>query len=164
MTGAPRMSKLPERYDDHNRDISAMMTNRQGSTPLGLLLVLVISLALGGCAGERAATGSPHQIGVMPDAGRAVHTLLARAESHEQQEQWEQAAALLERALRIEPRNARLWHRLAKIRLQQGRYAMAESLAQKSNALARDDAELRRHNHELIEAARALSARDATAG
>lgn len=158
------MSKLLECYYDHQRDFSAMMTNRQGSTSLGLLLMLIIGLAVSGCAGERAATGSPHQIGVTPDAGRAVATLLARAEGHEQQAQWEQAAAQLERALRIEPRNARLWHRLAKIRLQQGRYAMAESLAQKSNALARGDEELKRHNHELIEAARALSARDAAAG
>jgi len=38
--------------------------------------------------------------------------------------------------------------------LQQGRYGMAESLAQKPNTQARDDEVLKRHNAELIEVAR----------
>jgi len=138
--------------------------NRQTGEGLGLLIIFTISLWIGGCGSSPAGTGSPHQIGVVPDAGRAVATLLAKADRQEYQAHWEQAAALLERALRIEPRNARLWHRLAKIRLQQGRYAMAESLAQKSNALAKDDEELKRSNAELIEAARGLSAKDGAAG
>lgn len=134
------------------------------SEKYGLLVVLIVSLSMAGCATDPVATGSPHAIGVSPDAGRAVATLLAKAEQHEYQAHWEQAAALLERALRIKPRNARLWHRLATIRLQQGHYGMAESLAQKSNALARDDEELKRRNAELIEAARGLSAKDGTMG
>lgn len=128
------------------------------------LLMLTISLLMAGCASDPAGTGSPHNIGVTPDAGRAVAALLAKAERQEYQAHWEQAAALLERALRIKPRNARLWHRLAKIRLQQGRYAMAESLAQKSNALAKDDEDLKWGNAELIEAARGLAAKDGRAG
>ena len=69
---------------------------------------------------------------------------------------WERAAALLERALRIEPRNAQLWHRLAQVRLQQGQYHLAESLAQKSSALARDNPELQEKNTRLLKQARAL--------
>jgi len=42
----------------------------------------------------------------------------------------------------------------AKVRLQQGRYGMAESLAQKSNTLAKDNEALKRRNAELIEIAR----------
>lgn len=140
-----------------------IMRNRQAGQLLGLV-VLTISLSISGCSSNPAGTGSPHNIGVTPDAGRAVAALLAKAERQEYQAHWERAAALLERALRIEPRNARLWHRLAKIRLQQGRYAMAESLAQKSNALAKDDEDLKRGNAELIEAARGLSAQDGKAG
>lgn len=138
--------------------------NRPVYTSSALLLALMIGFSMTGCSSNPAGTGSPHQIGSLPDAGRAVAALLAKADSREQQAQWEQAAAFLERALRIEPRNARLWHRLAKIRLQQGRYAMAESLAQKSNALAKNDEELKQQNAELIEAARGLSAREGTAG
>jgi hypothetical protein len=65
------------------------------------------------------------------------------------------AAASLERALRIEPRNARLWHELAQVRLRQRDYAQAESLAARSNTLAGTDADLRAANQRLIDDARA---------
>jgi Tfp pilus assembly protein PilF len=65
------------------------------------------------------------------------------------------AAATLERALRIEPRNARLWHDLARVRFQQRDYAQAESLAARSSTLAGGDADLRSANQKLIEDARA---------
>jgi len=93
-------------------------------------------------------------MGQTQDAGRAVTILLAQASTQETQAQWERAAALLERALRIEPRNARLWYRLARVRWQQGRFGMAENLARKSLALIRDDEELKQQNAQLIEAAR----------
>lgn len=119
--------------------------------------LLLLALVLTGCAGGLTDSGpdaASEEMGATQDTGRAVSTLLAKVEIQESQAHWERAAALLERALRIEPRNAQLWHRLAKIRLQQGRYAMAESLAQKSNSLAKDDEALKRRNAELIEIAR----------
>ena len=122
-----------------------------------LAALLLVVLVLTGCAGGLAVTGpeaASEDMGTTQNTGRAVATLLAKVETQEAQAHWERAAALLERALRIEPRNAQLWHRLAKIRLQQGRYGMAESLAQKSNTLARDDEVLKRRNAELIEVAR----------
>ena len=64
------------------------------------------------------------------------------------------AAATLERALRIEPRNPRLWHELALVRLKQGDYAQAESTAARSNAWAGADGELRAANQRIIEEAR----------
>ncbi|NOX91995.1 MAG: tetratricopeptide repeat protein [Gammaproteobacteria bacterium] len=122
-----------------------------------LWVVFVVMFALTGCAGGLVTTGpdaASDDMGATRDTGRAVATLLAKVETQEGQAHWERAAALLERALRIEPRNAQLWHRLAKVRLQQGRYGMAESLAQKSSALAKDDEALKRRNAELIEIAR----------
>ena len=65
------------------------------------------------------------------------------------------AAATLERALRIEPRNARLWHELALVRLKQGDYAQAVSTATRSNTLAGGDSALRTANQRVIEEARA---------
>ena len=65
------------------------------------------------------------------------------------------AAASLERALRIEPRNPRLWHELAVIRLRQADYGQAESLAARSNTYAGADAELRAANQKVISDARA---------
>jgi len=72
------------------------------------------------------------------------------------------AAATLERALRIEPRNARLWHELARVRLMQGEYEQAESIAARSNSWAGSDGALRADNWRLIAEARA--ARGDTAG
>jgi Tfp pilus assembly protein PilF len=69
------------------------------------------------------------------------------------------AAASLERALRIEPRNPRLWHELARVRLKQGDYAQAESVAARSNTWAGSDQELRAANLRLIEEARAARGR-----
>ncbi|MGD8560201.1 MAG: tetratricopeptide repeat protein [Gammaproteobacteria bacterium] len=85
---------------------------------------------------------------------RTVLALLDRASQQQQSGQPEKAAAILERALRIEPRNARLWHRLALIRFQQGQYTQAESLAAKSSTLAQGDWHLKQKNAELIEQVR----------
>jgi tetratricopeptide (TPR) repeat protein len=60
------------------------------------------------------------------------------------------AAASVERALRIEPRNPRLWHELARVRLKQGQYAQAENIAARSISLAGDDRALRAENWRLI--------------
>ena len=65
-----------------------------------------------------------------------------------------EAAATLERALRIEPRNPRLWQELARVRLQQGDFPQAESLAQRSNSWAGSDSALRAENARIIEQAR----------
>ncbi|HEU4352230.1 MAG TPA: tetratricopeptide repeat protein [Burkholderiales bacterium] len=72
------------------------------------------------------------------------------------------AAASLERALRIEPRNPRLWHELARVRLKQGQFAQAENVAARSNSWAGDDRALRAENWRLI--AESRSARGDTDG
>jgi predicted Zn-dependent protease len=65
-----------------------------------------------------------------------------------------QAAASLERALRIEPRNPRLWHELARVRLRQGDAVQAANLAARSNSFAGSDAQLRAANQSIIEQSR----------
>ena len=64
------------------------------------------------------------------------------------------AAATLERALRIEPRNPRLWQALARLRLTQGDADQAEQLAARAASFAGDDRVLRAANWRLIAAAR----------
>jgi cytochrome c-type biogenesis protein CcmH/NrfG len=66
----------------------------------------------------------------------------------------DEAAATLERAIRIQPRNAQLWHKLAEVRLKQYQPGLAEDLAKKSNVLAKDDSELARQNWAIIADAR----------
>ena len=70
-----------------------------------------------------------------------------------------QAAASLERALRIEPRNPRLWHELAKVRLRQGDAGQAANLAARSNTFAGSDSALRGANQSIIEQARSQGVR-----
>jgi len=65
-----------------------------------------------------------------------------------------QAAGSLERALRIEPRNPRLWHELARVRLRQGDSGQAANLAARSNSFAGNDGALRAANQSIIEQAR----------
>lgn len=72
------------------------------------------------------------------------------------------AAATLERALRIEPRNPRLWQELARVRFKQGEYAQAENVASRSNSFAGSDNALRAENWRLI--AQAREARGDSAG
>ncbi|MDZ4075864.1 MAG: tetratricopeptide repeat protein [Hylemonella sp.] len=85
---------------------------------------------------------------------RAVVALLERARQEAGSGRRESAGASLERALRIEPRNAWLWHELARLRLTQGQYAQAVSLSQKSNSLAVRERTLQALNWHLIADAR----------
>jgi len=64
------------------------------------------------------------------------------------------AAASIERALRIEPRNPRLWQELARVRLQQGQHVQAEEVAKRSSSFAGSDNALRAENWRLIAQAR----------
>jgi tetratricopeptide (TPR) repeat protein len=64
------------------------------------------------------------------------------------------AAASIERALRIEPRNPRLWQELARVRLQQAQFVQAENMAARSNSYAGTDNAVRAENWRLIAQAR----------
>jgi len=64
------------------------------------------------------------------------------------------AAATLERALRMEPRNPRLWQELARVRLNEGSYEQAETLAGRSSSWAGSDNRLRAENWRIIAEAR----------
>ncbi len=64
------------------------------------------------------------------------------------------AAQVLERGLRIAPKDGYLWSQLAKVRLKQGNRQQALELAKKSNSLAQDDSLLRRKNRQIINQAK----------
>lgn len=84
----------------------------------------------------------------------AIIALLDRARFDAQAGRREEAGASLERALRIEPRNAWLWNELAQLRLAQGQYAQAITLAQKSISFAGRDRRLQAVNWRVIGNAR----------
>ena len=93
---------------------------------------------------------------IMPDntTSKTVLALLDRAQESAQSGQLHNAEAQLERALRIEPRNAVLWHYMAKLRLHQSRLPEAVGLAAKSNTLAGQNRTLRTDNWRIIAHAR----------
>ncbi len=143
---------------------------------LGYAAAACLVMALGGCAvykgavsepagtpspaateGAREEEAAPATSGSAPAGGPAVIALMEQARTHVAAEEYSQAAAALERALRIEPKNAVIYSQLAGVMLVQGATEEAENLARKSNSLAGDQTGLQARNWNTI--ARALRAR-----
>lgn len=112
----------------------------------------VLALVLAACASIQP-PGEPEPIPVASD-NNAVIALVQNARHEAAAGRLNVAAANLERALRIEPRNATLWHELARINLHQGQPTQAAQFATKSNTFAGDNAKLRASNWRLIGQAR----------
>jgi tetratricopeptide (TPR) repeat protein len=90
-----------------------------------------------------------------PQPARAVQVLQDRAADQRRQGDYAAATVSLERALRIAPDDAVLWHQLADVRRAQQRYGLVAQLAAKSNSLATaSDTALQRANWSLIAEAR----------
>lgn len=85
----------------------------------------------------------------------AVLALVAQARIDTGATRYSGAVAGIERALRIEPRNARLWQELARVRLAQGDPEQAENLARRANTYSGGDRRLQAANWRLIAEARA---------
>jgi len=129
-------------------------------------VAIVVALILGACAGtpqraDEEAAEARHGTIVEEDGtvrhsvpNRTVALLWDRAEQARQEGRLEDAIASLERALRLTPDDPILWSRVAELRLRQGRFAVAENLAAKSNALAGEQRLLRYRNWLLIAEAR----------
>ena len=84
----------------------------------------------------------------------AVLSLLGRADTLARNGNMDMAAATLERALDLEPRNAFVYQRLASVKLAQGQGGQAEAMARKSNSVAGDNPFVRADNWRLIAEAR----------
>lgn len=87
-------------------------------------------------------------------ANPAVLALLDRAELDSKAGKREAEGASLERALRIEPRNPWLWLQLAQVRLAQGQYAQAITLARKANSFGGRQPRLQSESWRVIGQAR----------
>ena len=84
----------------------------------------------------------------------AVMSLMGRADTLASGGHMDDAAATLERALDLEPRNAFIYQRLAAVRLAQGQPGQAEQLVRKSNSVAGDNPFVEADNWKLIAEAR----------
>src|SRR5712671_1803401 len=105
--------------------------------------VLLLAAFVAGCATGPAPSPAPAPIPEpakpSPTENVAIAGLIQSARTDVAAGRLANAAATLERALRIEPRNPRLWRELALVRLKQGEYVQAESVAARSNSWAGTD-------------------------
>jgi tetratricopeptide (TPR) repeat protein len=110
-------------------------------------------------AGTQKTPVSPPRIGsdVHPDSASSDDYLIAAVSSLENQSEQllaqgrtDQAFTTAERAIRMDPTNAKLWNLLARIQLERGNYSQAEQLSRKSNYLAKNDKRLQAKNWRII--------------
>ena len=83
-------------------------------------------------------------------SNQAVVSLVSLSQNQREAGKLDAAAATLERALRVDPRNAELWYQLAELRFAQSRSNQAIQLAVKSNTFAVADRSLQAKNWQLI--------------
>jgi hypothetical protein len=86
----------------------------------------------------------------------AVGSLVMAANEESQGGNLDSAVSSIERAIRIEPRNAALYYKLAVLRLKQSKPRLAEDLARKAALLAVNDNNLKKHSWLLVANARDL--------
>lgn len=89
-------------------------------------------------------------------SGPAVMALLGAAEQRAVAGDLDSAAASLERALDLEPRNPFVYQRLAALRLEQGQAGQAEALARKANSLAGSNPHLKAANWRIVAQSRTM--------
>lgn len=89
-----------------------------------------------------------------PPANSATQALLTQSRVHQAAGRYDQAAASIERALRIEPRQPLLWLELGNIRLLEGDFTQAEGLGRKALSLSAGDAALTARAEQLIATAK----------
>ena len=111
---------------------------------LVILLVVMISVALSSCVSP-----APEESSEAEPVTPVVAALVTDAQASRKSKNYHQAAAQLERALRIEPANPVLWQELAIVHVEQGSFEQAVQFASKSNSLTRDHA-LKKKNWQLM--------------
>lgn len=135
-----------------------------------LIIILLLALILSGCASSgpspsngksplitevetevrQPASEESAGIQVQPLQNPAVRQLLASASASESAGQLEQASQMLERGLRIEPRDPELLQRMAEIRLQQDAWQQAINFASRSYDMGAQAGELCARNWRTI--------------
>ena len=82
-----------------------------------------------------------------------ISDLMNQADDQYYSAQYDQSLATLERAVRIKPRHAEIWSRMAKVYFQKQQFAQAIQHAQRSNSYIKKNDALMSFNNGLIESA-----------
>lgn len=108
------------------------------------IAMFIMSLITAGCVSP-----APEEPIKTKPVSSVVAALVTDAQVARKGRNYNQAAAQLERALRIEPANPMVWHELAVVHVEQGSFEQAVQFAAKSNSLAQDR-QLRIRNWQLM--------------
>ncbi len=116
-------------------------------------LALLVALSIGaGCSVPEAPQENPYQRPV--DSGESgsepIRLLHNQALAAINESQYQQASDYLQRAIKIEPRNARSWHYLADVHWRQGELERCLAMIQRSQSYASDDEQLASANRLLM--------------
>ena len=90
----------------------------------------------------------------------AIGSLLQKADQSIEKQQWQQAISSLERALRINGKQAEIWTRLAVVYLGQYNPQQSIHMAKRSNSYSRNNKSLQAYNWLLISRAYTLMQRE----
>ena len=127
--------------------------------------LLLLLLALAGCSVPKSADSwdplqvpetsgaAPSSSGIQRSAERlspAMADLIGRADIAIEQQQWSEASTLLERALRVNPKQAEAWTRMAVVNLGKNNPQQCIQMAKKSNRHAKTQPSLMSYNWLLI--------------
>ncbi|MEX0708234.1 MAG: tetratricopeptide repeat protein [Woeseia sp.] len=124
---------------------------------LSVAAVALASMLVAGCTTLPQAGGPADPAPRPPDAPRDEPSMRPVSESLLQQSRelrlsgdYAQAAATLERAVRIDPGAAAIWLELARVRYAENNWSQAEQLARKADSLARSDSAVKADALEVI--------------
>lgn len=146
--------------------------NKRKSVSLQLLLVATTALFLSGCLQQTVVSPlpPPTEYGRLPEIEKQEPAapviekndivqegpgapLYKKAQKHLKQGDYQQAELVVERALRIEPKNGYYWYTLAQAKFGQQQLGKTVQLCLKSKSLAGGDQKLIRLNEMLMERA-----------
>jgi len=122
--------------------------------PYKQTLFLLLSLFLFTACSPQAVLDKPAS-GVLPVADSAqlpdvIKTLISQSDHQFLNNDFAGALATLERAVRINPRYAEVWSRMAQVYLKQGKIEQARQHAKRSNSVIKNNDSLRKFNNEII--------------
>jgi len=119
-----------------------------------LASVFVLLLWLTGCAqtklGEVDSVESILPVADSHNLPDVIKTLIKQSDEQYLNLNLPGSLATLERAVRINPRHAEVWSRMAQVYLKQGNLEQAKQLAKRSNSVLKNNAQLKAFNDRII--------------
>ena len=121
-------------------------------------MVLLMVALTAGCgtlpATSQPATAEDYPVGPEPDRARVMNpasaSLLEQSRTQQQSGNLAQAAATLDRAVRIDPSEPAVWLALARLRYAESNWAQAEQLARRAESLSAADSSVAHDARSLV--------------